>query len=124
MRGTTTATLPLLIALNLPMEVALARKAWRSAEQVRFMSLEAKSHPTFPLTHDKKIYTTSDYTNNIVGWCDYICCNAEKEETCYVWDDDSDSTTAYCAAFAEGGCPCPEGMKKCGAGKVLLSTCK
>ncbi len=61
--------------------------------------------------------------NNILGWCDYICCDTATEEKCYdAWDDNSGTPITSCAAFADGGCPCPEGTERCGAGKVLFST--
>jgi hypothetical protein len=45
MRGITTSVLSPLLALHLPMEVALAQKAWRSAEQVRLpMPVKYLSH--------------------------------------------------------------------------------
>jgi len=80
-------------------------------------SCQANVSPTrhFYSYQKNVLYSSSDLDNNIVGWCDYVCCDATTEETCYAWDDISGTIVASCAAFANGGCPCPEGMERCGA---------
>jgi len=55
----------------------------------------------------------ADLVNNIVGVCDYICCDTTTQETCYSWDDNFNIIPS-CAAIADGGCPCPDGTKECG----------
>jgi len=60
----------------------------------------------------------ADPDNNILGWCTDICCNATTEETCY-YSESGAYITPYCAAIADGGCPCWEGTERCGAGKIL-----
>ena len=46
------------------------------------------------------------------------CCSG-AEETCYDYDDGyfEPFTNQYCAAIADGGCPCPENQVRCGQGK-------
>jgi hypothetical protein len=61
--------------------------------------------------------TLSDPDNNIVGVCDYICCDTTTQETCYAWDNNGNIIPS-CAVIADGGCPCPDGYQKCGAGKI------
>ena len=102
-----------------PMEAALARKARRGAEQVRLhFSYLANNRPTSHLWMTFHIFNTlSDLDNNIVGVCNYICCNTTTQETCYAWDD-SGNILQSCALIADGGCPCPDGYEKCGAGKI------
>ncbi|KAL3775862.1 hypothetical protein ACHAW5_010156 [Stephanodiscus triporus] len=55
----------------------------------------------------------ADLENNVVGWCDVICCDMATQETCYDWE--SGTYNGYCAAIADGGCPCPDGTERCGA---------
>jgi len=45
------------------------------------------------------------------GTCTKVCCDIGAEEICLNENGDPES----CAAFADGGCPCPEGEEKCGA---------
>ena len=54
---------------------------------------------------------------NSYGWCGNECCDSITEEICVEYDDGyyQPFTNQYCAAIAEGGCPCPEGQEKCGA---------
>ncbi len=51
------------------------------------------------------------------GVCLTECCDSITEEFCFEYDDGyyQPPTNQYCAAIAEGGCPCPEGQEKCGA---------
>jgi len=53
----------------------------------------------------------ADPKNNYTGWCTDICCDQMTEETCYNFL----TGELYCAAIADGGCPCPEGTERCGA---------
>ncbi len=70
-------------------------------------------------TTDNVFNAPSDLVNNFVGWCDYICCDRTTDETCY-WDyDNNNFIPPSCAAIVDGGCPCPDGTEKCGAGKIL-----
>ena len=57
--------------------------------------------------------TLSDLDNNIVGVCDYICCNTTTQETCYgyAWDDNG-NTIYSCAVIADGGCPATDALPK------------
>ncbi len=54
---------------------------------------------------------------SVVGWCGNECCDSITEEICVEYGDGYGQpfTNQYCAAIAEGGCPCPEGQEKCGA---------
>ncbi|KAL7444217.1 hypothetical protein ACHAXH_007228 [Discostella pseudostelligera] len=58
-----------------------------------------------------------DPLNGIASYCATICCDPYTEETCY--DDDEDGkVNQYCTAFAEGGCPCPQGQEMCNADQL------
>jgi len=50
-----------------------------------------------------------------LGYCTAVCCDYDTEETCF----DDESNAASCKAFAEGGCPCPNGEEKCGADEMF-----
>ena len=61
----------------------------------------------------------ADLANNNVGWCEIECCDSLTEETCYEYTcGGAMLSDQYCAAIADGGCPCPEGQERCGAGKI------
>jgi hypothetical protein len=104
-----TTVLPKAIALQLPMEAALAQMVQRDVERVRFHVFTWQIEVRLSLTLCPFIffYTLSDLENNILGWCDRICCNATTEQTCYDWDevDDNGNPEVYCAAITDGGCP-------------------
>ena len=50
------------------------------------------------------------YPGYSTSLCTSLYCYSETEETCY-----DESSNAYCAAGADGGCSCPEGEEECGA---------
>jgi len=50
---------------------------------------------------------------NYTGWCTDVCCDQITEEFCYNYT--GCLSNQYCAAIADGGCPCPEGNARCGA---------
>ena len=52
------------------------------------------------------------------GQCAAVCCS-DDEETCY--DDNYDAQS--CALIESGGCPCPEGMEKCGGTEDWAGYC-
>jgi hypothetical protein len=62
----------------------------------------------------------ADLKNNILGWCLMECCSG-AEEPCYDYDDGyyKPFTNQYCAAIADGGCPCLENQVRCGQGKMI-----
>mmetsp|Transcript_29535 Transcript_29535/g.60367 ORF Transcript_29535/g.60367 Transcript_29535/m.60367 type:complete len:198 (+) Transcript_29535:2129-2722(+) len=45
------------------------------------------------------------------GYCTSICCDQSIEETC---TDTFSGEVKSCALFTDGGCPCPDGLVKCG----------
>jgi len=64
-------------------------------------------------------------TDAYSGYCTSVCCDDLIEETCF---SEYTGLAESCALITDGGCPCPYGMKKCGAteahaGMKLSLTC-
>mmetsp|Transcript_20760 Transcript_20760/g.39422 ORF Transcript_20760/g.39422 Transcript_20760/m.39422 type:complete len:882 (+) Transcript_20760:148-2793(+) len=54
------------------------------------------------------------------GYCTYLCCDEEIEETCFSQES---GFAESCALIENGGCPCPEGQVKCGASAGYAGSC-
>lgn len=102
------------------------------------------SESYFSVLFSHYLLLLSDPLNGIASYCATICCDS-TEEMCLDYDEDG-KVNQYCAAvcslfstvdisqlmqffsqtivvvkpkFVEGGCPCPQGQEKCGAGETL-----
>ncbi|KAL7465812.1 hypothetical protein ACHAXS_006131 [Conticribra weissflogii] len=59
-------------------------------------------------------------TDEYAGYCTSVCCDEIIEETCY---SEYTGLAESCALITDGGCPCPYGMKKCGATESYAGYC-
>ena len=129
---------------RLLMEAALVQQAKRGAVQVSFF-VNAQDQEPVP-TLNNCAFLFSSRSDLAFSWCADVCCDENTEETCYNYT--GCLSNQYCAAvrlvcifnkwiqslpllivslclhriqlqFADGGCPCPEGTDRCGAGKIL-----
>mmetsp|Transcript_1290 Transcript_1290/g.2868 ORF Transcript_1290/g.2868 Transcript_1290/m.2868 type:complete len:842 (-) Transcript_1290:261-2786(-) len=59
-------------------------------------------------------------TDAYSGYCTSVCCDDLIEETCF---SEYTGLAESCALITDGGCPCPYGMKKCGATEAHAGYC-